>query len=93
MPMRKLLLLFGLWAAWTWWRRRRWPRPLPFWALGAVSGLAAIVAMECGWIVTEEGRQLDPTQRAAMDRKFDELLKQAKENPDAPKPKNPFDYD
>jgi cytochrome bd ubiquinol oxidase subunit I len=52
-----LLLLGGLWAAWTWWRRRRWPRPLLFWALGAVSGLAAIVAMECGWVVTEEGRQ------------------------------------
>jgi cytochrome d ubiquinol oxidase subunit I len=52
-----LLLLGGLWAAWTWWRRRRWPRPLLFWALGAVSGLAAVVAMECGWVVTEEGRQ------------------------------------
>ena len=52
-----LLLLGGLWAAWTWWRRRRWPRPWLFWALGAVSGLAAIVAMECGWVVTEEGRQ------------------------------------
>jgi len=52
-----LLLLAGLWAAWTWWRRRRWPRPLLFWLLGAVSGLAAIVAMECGWVVTEEGRQ------------------------------------
>ena len=52
-----LLLLVGLWAAWTWWRQRRWPRPLLFWALGAVSGLAAIVAMECGWVVTEEGRQ------------------------------------
>jgi cytochrome d ubiquinol oxidase subunit I len=52
-----LLLLAGLWAAWTYWRRRRWPRPLLFWALGAVSGLAAVVAMECGWVVTEEGRQ------------------------------------
>jgi cytochrome d ubiquinol oxidase subunit I len=52
-----LLLLAGLWAAWTWWRRRRWPRPPLFWALGAVSGLAAVVAMECGWVVTEEGRQ------------------------------------
>jgi cytochrome d ubiquinol oxidase subunit I len=52
-----LLLLAGLWAAWTWWRRRRWPRPLLFWLLGAVSGVAAIVAMECGWVVTEEGRQ------------------------------------
>jgi cytochrome d ubiquinol oxidase subunit I len=52
-----LLLLAGLWAAWTGWRRRRWPRPALFWLLGAVSGLAAIVAMECGWVVTEEGRQ------------------------------------
>ena len=52
-----LLLLAGLWAAWTWWRRRRWPLPRLFWVLGAVSGLAAVVAMECGWVVTEEGRQ------------------------------------
>jgi len=52
-----LLLLAGLWAAWTWWRRRRWLRPRLFWAAGAVSGLAAVVAMECGWVVTEEGRQ------------------------------------
>jgi cytochrome d ubiquinol oxidase subunit I len=52
-----LLLLVGLWAAWTWWRRRRWPRPRLFWAAGAVSGLAAVVAMECGWVVTEVGRQ------------------------------------
>lgn len=28
-----------------------------------------------------------------LERKFDELLKQAKESPDAPKPKRPFDYD
>jgi cytochrome d ubiquinol oxidase subunit I len=52
-----LLLLAGLWAAWTWWRARRLPRPWPFWALGAVSGVAAIVAMEAGWVVTEVGRQ------------------------------------
>jgi cytochrome bd ubiquinol oxidase subunit I len=52
-----LLLLAGLWAAWTYWRQRRWPRPQLFWWLGAVSGLCAIAAMECGWVVTEEGRQ------------------------------------
>jgi cytochrome d ubiquinol oxidase subunit I len=52
-----LLLLVGLWAAWTWWRARRLPRPRLFWALGAVSGVAAIVAMEAGWVVTEVGRQ------------------------------------
>jgi cytochrome bd ubiquinol oxidase subunit I len=52
-----LLLLAGLWAAWEWWRRRRLPPQRSFWAAGAVSGLAAIAAMECGWVVTEVGRQ------------------------------------
>jgi cytochrome d ubiquinol oxidase subunit I len=52
-----LLLLAGLWALFTWWRARRLPRPWLFWALGAVSGVAAIVAMEAGWVVTEVGRQ------------------------------------
>jgi cytochrome d ubiquinol oxidase subunit I len=52
-----LLLLVGLWAAWEWWRRRRLPPQRVFWLAGAVSGLAAIVAMECGWVVTEVGRQ------------------------------------
>jgi cytochrome d ubiquinol oxidase subunit I len=52
-----LLLLAGMWAAWAWWRRRRLPSQRLFWLLGAVSGLAAIVAMECGWVVTEVGRQ------------------------------------
>jgi cytochrome d ubiquinol oxidase subunit I len=52
-----LLLLAGLWAAWEWWRRRRLPPQRLFWLLGTVSGLAAIIAMECGWVVTEVGRQ------------------------------------
>jgi cytochrome d ubiquinol oxidase subunit I len=52
-----LLLLAGLWALYEWWRRRQFPPQKLFWLLGAVSGLAAIVAMECGWVVTEEGRQ------------------------------------
>ena len=52
-----LLLLAGLWVAWEWWRRRRLPPHRLFWLAGAVSGLAAIVAMECGWVVTEVGRQ------------------------------------
>src|SRR3984885_2853055 len=41
-----LLLLAGLWAAWTWWRRRRLPAQRLFWLAGAVSGIAAILAME-----------------------------------------------
>jgi cytochrome d ubiquinol oxidase subunit I len=52
-----LLLLIGLWALYAWWRRRRLPPQRLFWAAGAVSGVAAMVAMECGWVVTEVGRQ------------------------------------
>jgi cytochrome bd ubiquinol oxidase subunit I len=52
-----LLLLAGLWALYGWWRQHRLPRQKLFWLLGSVSGLAAIVAMECGWVVTEVGRQ------------------------------------
>ena len=47
----------GCGRLWQWWRRRRLPPQRLFWAAGAVSGLAAIVAMECGWVVTEVGRQ------------------------------------
>lgn len=52
-----LLVFAGVWAAWNWWRRHRLPPNRVFWILGAVSGVAAIVAMECGWVVTEVGRQ------------------------------------
>jgi cytochrome bd ubiquinol oxidase subunit I len=52
-----LLLLAGLWALLVWWRRHRLPAARLFWLLGTVSGLAAIIAMECGWVVTEVGRQ------------------------------------
>jgi cytochrome d ubiquinol oxidase subunit I len=52
-----LLLLAGLWALYGWWRHRQLPPQRLFWLLGAVSGLAAIVAMECGWVITEVGRQ------------------------------------
>jgi cytochrome d ubiquinol oxidase subunit I len=52
-----LLLLVGLWALYGWWRHRRLPSHRLFWLLGAVSGVAAIAAMECGWVVTEVGRQ------------------------------------
>ena len=52
-----ILLLAGVWALYAWWRARRLPNHRLFWLLGAVSGVAAIVAMECGWVVTEVGRQ------------------------------------
>ncbi|GAA2212159.1 cytochrome ubiquinol oxidase subunit I [Nonomuraea monospora] len=44
---------FGLW----WWRRRRLPHTAWFLRAVAVSGVAAVVAMEAGWITTEVGRQ------------------------------------
>src|SRR5262249_8631736 len=52
-----LLLLAGLWALFGGWRRGRLPPQRLFWWAGAVSGVAAVVAMECGWVVTEVGRQ------------------------------------
>jgi cytochrome bd ubiquinol oxidase subunit I len=52
-----LLLLAGLWALYEWWRHRRLPPQRPFWWAGAAGGVAAVVAMECGWVVTEVGRQ------------------------------------
>ena len=33
------------------------------------------------------------SHQKGLERKFDELFKQAKENPDAPAPRKPFDYD
>jgi cytochrome d ubiquinol oxidase subunit I len=52
-----LMLLAVLWALLVYWRRRELPHARLFWLLGLVCGPAAVVAMECGWIVTELGRQ------------------------------------
>jgi cytochrome d ubiquinol oxidase subunit I len=52
-----LLLGLGLWLAVAWLRRRDMPKSRWFLRATAVSGLAAVVALECGWIVTEVGRQ------------------------------------
>jgi cytochrome d ubiquinol oxidase subunit I len=51
------LLALGAWYGWVWWFHRRLPRSHWFLPLASVSGLAAIAAMEMGWIVTEVGRQ------------------------------------
>ena len=42
---------------WTWWRHHRIPRSVWFLRATAVSGAAAVLAMETGWITTEVGRQ------------------------------------
>jgi cytochrome d ubiquinol oxidase subunit I len=52
-----LLIGLGLWLGWAWWRRRDIPRTPWFLRAVAASGVAAVVALECGWIVTEVGRQ------------------------------------
>ncbi len=52
--------LMGLaaWAGWRWWKRREsFDEATWFLRAIAVSGPAAIVAMETGWITTEVGRQ------------------------------------
>lgn len=51
------LLGLAAWLGVVWWRQKRLPRSIWFWRLAAGSGIAAILAMETGWIVTEVGRQ------------------------------------
>ncbi|MGH2956326.1 MAG: cytochrome ubiquinol oxidase subunit I [Solirubrobacterales bacterium] len=51
------LLALGAWFGFVWWRRRELPGTPWFLRASAVAGVAAIVALECGWIVTEVGRQ------------------------------------
>ncbi|HET7417030.1 MAG TPA: cytochrome ubiquinol oxidase subunit I [Solirubrobacterales bacterium] len=51
------LMLLALWFAFSWWRRRDIPQTPWFLRIVAISGGAAIVALWCGWIVTEVGRQ------------------------------------
>jgi cytochrome d ubiquinol oxidase subunit I len=51
------MIALGLWVAFVWWRRRDIPGTRWFLRAVAISGAAAVVALECGWIVTEVGRQ------------------------------------
>jgi cytochrome bd ubiquinol oxidase subunit I len=51
------LIGLGLWLGIAWWRRREIPGTPWFLRAVAVSGVASVVALECGWIVTEVGRQ------------------------------------
>jgi cytochrome d ubiquinol oxidase subunit I len=51
------LLALGAWLAFAWWRQREIPRTPWFLRAVAVSGAAAVLALWCGWIVTEVGRQ------------------------------------
>ncbi|HVO55711.1 MAG TPA: cytochrome ubiquinol oxidase subunit I [Solirubrobacterales bacterium] len=51
------LLLLGLWLGWSWWKKRDIPKTPWFLRAVQVSGAGAILALWCGWIVTEVGRQ------------------------------------
>jgi cytochrome d ubiquinol oxidase subunit I len=51
------LFLLSAWFAVVWWRRRDLPRTKWFLRAAAVAGVASVVAMEAGWVVTEVGRQ------------------------------------
>ncbi|MFF4399556.1 cytochrome ubiquinol oxidase subunit I [Streptomyces sp. NPDC001480] len=52
-----LLVLLALWYALVRLRRRGLPRSPWFYRCAAVAGVASVVAVECGWITTEVGRQ------------------------------------
>ena len=51
------LLALAAWFGLTWIRRRDLPSSPWFYRFAAVAGVAAVVALEAGWIVTEVGRQ------------------------------------
>jgi cytochrome d ubiquinol oxidase subunit I len=51
------LLALGAWFGIVWWRRREMPQTPWFLRIVSVTGVAAILALWAGWIVTEVGRQ------------------------------------
>ena len=52
-----VLIVLGLWLGIGWWRKKDFPQSKWFLRATATSGVLAVVALECGWIVTEVGRQ------------------------------------
>lgn len=51
------LLALGAWLGIAWKRRRQLPRSRWFLRAAVLAGPAAVLALECGWVVTEVGRQ------------------------------------
>jgi cytochrome bd ubiquinol oxidase subunit I len=51
------LLALAAWQAWWWWFHRRLLVTPWFLVPSALGGVAAVTAMEAGWVVTEVGRQ------------------------------------
>ena len=50
-------LVLGAWLAFAWKRRRALPTSRWFLRAAVIAGPAAVLALECGWVVTEVGRQ------------------------------------
>lgn len=50
-------LALGIWFAWAWKKRHDIPKNRLFLLAVSVSGIAAVLALESGWITTEVGRQ------------------------------------
>lgn len=51
------LFLLGLFFGLYWWRKRKLPETRWFWRGAVVAGPLVVVALLCGWVVTEVGRQ------------------------------------
>jgi cytochrome bd ubiquinol oxidase subunit I len=51
------LAALAAWTGFVWWRRRDIPRTRWYLRAVAVSGIAAVAALEAGWVATEVGRQ------------------------------------
>ena len=51
------LLALGAWFGLVWWKKRDIPKGKWFLRAVSISGVLTLVALECGWIVTEVGRQ------------------------------------
>jgi cytochrome d ubiquinol oxidase subunit I len=52
-----LLAALGLWFLWSRWRREALPQSRWFYRAVVAAGPLSVVALICGWIVTEVGRQ------------------------------------
>ena len=51
------MLALAVWFGVVWWRKRRLPLTPWFLRAAAAAGVASVVALEAGWMVTEIGRQ------------------------------------
>ncbi len=51
------LALLSVWFGLTWWRKKDLPKTAWFLRAATVAGVASVLALEAGWVVTEVGRQ------------------------------------